>query len=76
MKEKDEENHKYAAKILYTKDNFFDIKIEMIKKIQNLKNPYIINYIISNKGIIKNEDNYDIIKQYIIYEYAPKKNFI
>ena len=70
------EKRKYAAKILFKDDNHFDQKIELIKKITNLNNPYIINYIESSKEgkiKIKNLDNVFITKQYAIYEYASKK---
>ena len=72
--EKNVEKQKYAAKVLFKKDKYFDCKIEIIKKIKKLKSPYIINFITSSdKGILKGIDNGDIIKQYAIYEYASKK---
>ena len=73
--EKDDKNQKFAAKILFKYDKSFDFKIKIIKKIKNLKSPYIINIITSGEGKItkKENDNDDIIRQYVIYEYASKK---
>ena len=69
VKEKDDENHKYVAKVLTQYDKNFDNIIILIKKIQNFKNPYVIKYITSSdNGIIKTIKN----RKYIIYEYASK----
>ena len=75
-KDANAKNQKYAAKVLFKNDEYFDIKIEIINKIKNLQSPYIINIITSGKGKIKKKgnDNDDIIKQYVIYEYASKKS--
>ena len=70
------EKIQYAAKILFKDDKHFDQKIKLIKTITNLNSPYIINYIESSKEgkiKIKGLDNNFITKQYVIYEYAPKK---
>ena len=74
--EKDDKNQKFAAKILFQHDQYFDFKIKIINKIKNLNNPYIINIITSGVGkIIKKENDIDdISKQYVIYEYASKKS--
>lgn len=76
VNEKNKENIKYAAKILFKDDIYFKEKIDLIIKITNLKSPYIINYIESSKEgkiKLKNCENIFETKQYVIYEYAPKK---
>ena len=75
VNEKNKENTKYVAKILFNDDKNFDQKIEIIKEILNLKSSYIIYFKEASKEgkiKLKGSNNNFVTKQYAIYEYAPK----
>ena len=65
----------YAAKI-YKFLNGVDREIEILIKVKELHNPFIINIIDCGKGLIKRNGNIFEDKKYCILEYAPKKDLL
>ena len=63
---------KYAAKVLKETSNLFDREIEILNSLKPINNPYIINLIKYNNGLIVRKDKPIEKKQYLILENAEK----
>ena len=63
---------KYAAKVLKESSSLFDTEIEILKSLKSINNPYIINLINNDTGLIIRKDKPIKKQQYLILEYAEK----
>ena len=59
---------KYAAKVLKETSNLFDTEIEILNALKPINNPYILNLINNDNGIIMRKDKPLEKKQYIILD--------
>ena len=63
---------KYAAKVLKKSSILFDTEIEILNSLKSINNPYIINIINNDTGLIVRKDKPIKKQQYLILEYAEK----
>ena len=62
----------YAAKVLKESCDYFDKEVEILKALQKINNPYIVNLIDSGTGTIIRANKPSQTSQYLVLEYAPK----
>ena len=74
VKQNNDDNNVYAAKVLKEHSDLFDNEIEMLNnlRVQGNLNPYITNIIGSGEGLIIRKNHPQKVSQYLVLEYASK----
>ena len=62
----------YAAKVLKEPCDYFDKEVEILKALQKINNPFVVNLIDSGSGTIVRANKPSQTSQYLVLEYAPK----
>ena len=72
VKDRNNENNLYAAKVLKKPSPYFMQEKKILNILKPINNPYIINIETSGEGLVIRENHPQQKCQYIILEYAPK----